>query len=327
MIITRAPLRMSFVGGGSDLPAFYEQFGGAVVSTAIDKYIYVTINKKFDDKIRISYSKTEIVGSVSEIQHNLVRACLDFTGIDGGLEITTIADIPSKGTGLGSSSAFTVALLHGLYAFRGEYASAERLAEEACHIEINVCGAMIGKQDQYASAYGGFNFIRFHKNGFVDIDPIICPPELKYKLQSHIIMFYTGKTRSASELLKKQSSEVSNQLSVQSSLLNMVTLAENMRDMLQSGEINCIGDMLHQNWVLKRGLTEGISNSSIDGWYDKGCRAGAIGGKILGAGAGGFLTFFAPPQKHAAIQHALPELRRIPVAFERSGSSVIFYHG
>lgn len=325
MIITRAPLRMSFAGGGSDLPSYYEQFGGAVVSTAIDKYVYVTINKKFDDAIRISYSQTEIVETVSEVQHPLIRACMSHTGVTSGIEITTIADIPSKGTGLGSSSAFTVALLQGLYACQGKYASAEQLAEEACHIEIDVCGAPIGKQDQYATAFGGLNYIQFMKDGQVDVKPILCPCPLVEQLQEHLIMFYTGRTRSASNILARQSEKTKKEKAVQTNLQKMVAMSEDMRTRLQQGDLTSFGEILGEGWRLKRDLTEGISDSLIDDWYDRGVSAGAIGGKILGAGAGGFLIFYAPPERHQAICHSLPELRQVPVSFERAGSNVIFY--
>lgn len=325
MIITRAPLRMSFAGGGSDLPSFYEQFEGAVVSTAIDKYVYVTINKKFDNTLRISYSQTENVNSAAEVQHSIVRACLNSTGIDGGIEITSVADIPSKGTGLGSSSAFTVALLQGLYAYKGEYVSAPRLAEEACNIEINVCGAPIGKQDQYAAAFGGFNYIKFQRNGHVDVLPIICKEGIQELLQDHLIVFYTGKTRSASGLLSKQNDNTRSKPQVQEQLVKMVALATDMRDCLQKGDVGGFGEILHQNWLLKRTLTEGISDATIDDWYERGLKNGALGGKILGAGAGGFLVFFAPPDRHEAIRHCLPELRPFPVSFECIGSRVIFY--
>jgi D-glycero-alpha-D-manno-heptose-7-phosphate kinase len=326
MIITRAPLRMSFVGGGSDLPSFYTRFGGAVLSTAIDKYVFVTVNRKFDDAIRISYSRTELVQSVDAVAHELVRACMKLTGVTGGVEITTIADIPSRGTGLGSSSSFTAALLHGLYAFRGEYVSAARIAEETCHVEIDLCGAPIGKQDQYASAYGGLNFIEFQPDGAVDISPIICSPQTVSSIQDNLLMFYTGRTRSASSLLATQSRKSENDERTQDSLKQMVALAYKLRTELQANNCAAFGEILHENWLLKRSLTEGVSNAELDGWYQAAMDAGALGGKLLGAGAGGFLLFYAPRERHAQIKAALSTLRHIPVAFERSGSQVIFYN-
>ena len=325
MIITRTPLRMSFVGGGSDMPAYYEKFGGAVVSTAIDKYVFITVNKKFDDDIRISYSRTEEVKQVGEIEHSIVRAALNKVGIAGGVEITTIADIPSSGTGLGSSSSFTVGLLHALYAYQGKYVSSAQLGEESCSIEIDICGAPIGKQDQYAAAFGGFNLIRFHQNGTVDVEPMICPLAASQKLEENILMLYTGRTRSANNILSEQSKKSASSKTVQETLHKMVAQTIDFAKAMQTDDCDAVGEILHEGWQLKRSLTDGISDSHIDSWYEKGRKAGALGGKILGAGAGGFLMFYAPKERHAAIAHALPELRPIPVRFERTGSKVIFY--
>ncbi len=208
MIISRTPLRMSFVGGGSDLPSYYREYGGAVVSTAIDKYVYVTMNRKFDSGIRVAYSRVEEVNSVPEIEHQLVRAALNMARVPGGVEITTVADIPSRGTGLGSSSTFTVALLHALYAFLGRHSTRQELAEQACHIEIDVCGEPIGKQDQYAAAYGGFNLYEFNPNDTVTVSPVICKPETIAGIRKQMLVLYTGITRGASTILKHQSAEL-----------------------------------------------------------------------------------------------------------------------
>src|SRR5687768_1671725 len=207
MIISRTPLRMSFVGGGSDLPSFYRRHGGAVVSTAISKFVYITLNEKFDHRIRVSYSRTKEANSVSEVQHPLVREAMKLLEIDGGIEITSIADIPSRGTGLGSSSAFTVGLLHALHAFQGRYVSAKHLGEESSHIEIDLCGETIGKQDQYAAAYGGLNVITFNPDDTVDVEPIVCSRDVVMGLEDNLIAFYTGVTRSASTILGRQSVE------------------------------------------------------------------------------------------------------------------------
>jgi D-glycero-alpha-D-manno-heptose-7-phosphate kinase len=325
MIISRTPLRISFAGGGSDLPAFYRRYGGAVLSTAIDKYVFVTVNKKFDNGIRVAYSQTEEVDSVDRIQHSLVRASLRHVEIDGGVEITTIADIPSRGTGLGSSSAFTVALLHGLYAVRGAYASAQSLAEQACHIEIDVCGEPIGKQDQYAAAIGGFNLIEFHPNETVTVSPIICQPDTLTRLGDSLLLLYTGITRSASDLLREQSAGMDGDAAKRSSVQRMVELCFHLRNELQANNLTSFGDILHEGWVLKRGLASRISSDAIDTWYETARKHGARGGKILGAGAGGFLLLTAPPDRHQAICHALPQLRPIPFQFERWGSQIIFY--
>lgn len=326
MIITRAPLRISFAGGGSDLPSYYEQSDGAVLSMAINKYVYVTINPKFDDDIRVSYSKTEIVSNAADLEHEIVRACLDYTGISGGLEIVTIADIPSSGTGLGSSSSFTIALLHGLHAYKGEYVSESQLAEEACHIEINVCRAPIGKQDQYISAYGGINYICFRQNGQVEVTPVISRHSVLEGLQDRMLLFYTGKTRSASSILHEQSKRIRSCEGSRKSLARMVELADTMRDALHKGELDDIGPILHENWQLKRELSDHISTADIDAWYEKGMAAGSTGGKLLGAGGGGFLMMYTPPEHRNAVIEALSELKLIPVSLERNGSSVIFYH-
>ena len=325
MIITRTPLRMSFVGGGSDLPAYYEKFGGAVISTAIDKYVFVTVNKKFDDALRISYSKTELVKSVSEIEHTIVRAALTHVGITGGLEITSIADIPSSGSGLGSSSSFTVGLLHALYAYLGKYVAPDRLGDESCHIEIDTCGSPIGKQDQFAAAFGGFNFIRFHCDGTVVVNPLICSRATLRKLQNNLIMFYTATTRSANNILSEQSKQCSSSEQAQRTMHRMVQQTAEFAQSLQNDDCDAIGEILHEGWMLKRSLNSGISNDHIDDWYNRARAAGAIGGKILGAGAGGFFLFYAPQERHDALIHALPQLRHIPFAFEPEGSKVIFY--
>lgn len=326
MIISQTPVRMSFVGGGSDLPAFYAKFGGAVVSAAIDKYVYVTVNKKFDDWIRVSYSKTEEVPSVGKLEHKIVRACLTKLGIDGGVEITSIADIPSRGTGLGSSSSFTVGLLHALHAYHGRYVSCDALGRESCEVEIDICGERIGKQDQYAAAHGGLNFIRFERDGSVIVEPIICDRDVIRQLESSMLMFYTGVVRSASAILSNQSQQIEESSSVQTTLRKMVRLAYELRDELRSNHLHAFGEVLHENWLLKKGITDEITNSQIDEWYDRARQAGAIGGKLLGAGGGGFLLFYAPPDKHTDVQQALAELKRVDVKLENRGSRIILFH-
>jgi len=316
---------MSFVGGGSDLPSFYRKYGGTVISTTIDKYVYVTVNKKFDDHIRLSYSKTEEVSDVSSIEHQLVREVLRKLDIDGGVEITSIADIPSRGTGLGSSSSFTVGLLHALYAFKGQYQSSENLAEDSCNIEIDICKEPIGKQDQYAAAYGGLNWIRFNEDDTVTVDPIICRPETVASIENGIISFYTGVTRSASELLRTQSDTLAQNEKKQKTMKKMVDLAYDLRNELQNNNADSFGEILHDNWLLKKSLTDGVSNSAIDDWYNRAIGAGALGGKLLGAGAGGFMIFYAPKERHEAIAHALSDLRQVDLNFENSGSRIIFY--
>jgi len=324
MIISRTPLRMSFAGGGSDIPAYYQEFGGAVVSAAINKYVYVNVNQKFDEGIRVGYSKNEEVTRVEQIAHPLVRNALQYLAINGGVEITTIADIPSSGTGLGSSSTFTVGLLHALQEYLGKRVGASTLAEQACHIEIDLSGEPIGKQDQYAAAFGGLNLIEFLPSGQVKVSPIACSPQTELTLQKNLLMFYTGKTRSASDLLLAQSEQMGRNTQKQQTMHQMVQLACNFRDELEANRLDCVGEILHQGWMLKKSLVKGISEDQIDRDYDLAMKAGALGGKILGAGAGGFLLFYAPVERHEAIKKALAHLKPVEVAFDTLGSQIIF---
>lgn len=316
---------MSFAGGGSDLPTFYREYGGAVISTAINRYIYVNVNKKFDNGIRVAYSRTEEVSAVEEVQHPLVRASLEFLDIRGGIEITTIADIPSRGSGLGSSSSFTVGLLNALNAYKGRYVSREQLGEDSCHIELERCRQPIGKQDQYAAAFGGLNFIEFNRNDSVVVSPIICNRNTTRTLEKNLLVLYTGTTRSASTVLQRQSEHVEGSQQARKTLRRMVDLALQMRDELHRDCTTSIGEILHEGWMLKKTIDAGISSTSIDDWYAKARKAGASGGKILGAGSGGFLLFYAEKERHEAIKEALPMLRPIDIAFEPLGSRIIFY--
>jgi len=317
---------MSFVGGGSDMADYYRHAPGAVISTAINKYIYVTANKKFDRGIRVAYSKTEEVELVGQLEHKLVRAAMNQLNLQGGVEITTVADIPSKGTGLGSSSSFTVGLLNTLSAFQGRPSTAEELAAGSCHVEIDVCGEPIGKQDQYAAAYGGFNRYDFLSDEKVRVTPIIVQPRVLETLEGNLLMLYTGITRSASQLLEKQGQNLRQDKNKVATLGKMVDLCDDFQRVLQEGSPDKVGPILHENWLLKKSLTQGVSTSVIDEWYDAGRKAGATGGKILGAGAGGFLLLYAPKENHERICHALPGLRPIPFRFERFGSQIIFFN-
>ncbi len=324
MIVSKTPLRMSFVGGGSDLPAFYREEVGAVLSTSIDKYMYVCVNKKFDGRIRISYTRTEDVEHREQVEHPLVREALNLFGIDGGIEIASMADIPSKGSGLGSSSTYTVGLLNALYAYRNQFASKENLAREACEIEIDRCGEPIGKQDQYAAAYGGLNLIRFHPDDSVSVDPVICKPSLLQNMEDSTLVFFTGRTRSASAVLANQSAAM--QTTDRRALMRrMVQLAFEMKEQLESGTLDHFGDLLDENWRLKAQLTAGISDPQIDAWYTKGMANGALGGKLLGAGNGGFMMFYAPQELHAQISTALADLEPVKFRFDRTGAQIVFY--
>ncbi len=324
MIISRTPLRISFAGGGSDLRAFYRQEPGAVVSTTINKYIYINVNRKFDCKIRASYSVTEIVEQVDQLKHELIREALRITGIDGGVEITSISDIPSQGTGLGSSSTYTVGLLNALYAFVGRHAGAERLAREACEIEIERCGKPIGKQDQYIAAYGGLQFIQFNPDESVFVEPIICSYETRRLLQSRLLMLYTGMTRSADAVLSEQRANTESDADRRRTLRGMTQLAKDLKQALCADNLDGFGEILHEGWLVKKSLASSISNGQIDEWYARARAHGAIGGKILGAGGGGFLLLYAPTERHADILAALPELRPMAFRFEPQGSRIIY---
>lgn len=326
MIITKTPFRLSFVGGGSDIPSYYREYGGAVLSTSIDKFVYLTLNKRFDHSIRVSYSQTEEVETVDQIQHRLVKAVLTKLGIDGGLEITSMADVPSRGSGLGSSSAFTVGLLHCAYAFKGVYKSKSALAAEACEIEIDILKEPIGKQDQYGAAMGGMNFIRFNQDETIDIEPVVSPHGVMQELEDSLMMFYTGITRSASVILQQQSEAMASDELKRKTMHRMVELASTMRSELTASNVGAVGEILHESWLLKKSLAEGISSGFIDDCYSAAMAAGASGGKLLGAGGGGFLVFFVPKEKQPAVRQALSHLRHFDFRFERQGTSVIFYH-
>lgn len=326
MIISRTPLRVSFLGGGSDLPCYYRERGGAVLSAAIDKAVYVTVSRKFDNAVRVSYSRTEEVEHANGVEHPLVRESLGMLGIDGGVEITSVADIPAKGTGLGSSSSFTVGLLNALHAYSGRYATAAELAEQCCRIEIERCGEPIGKQDQYAAAFGGFNFIRFNPDDTVEVRKVLCKPELVAELQSRLMFFYTGITRSASTLLREQSAQMTASKAKTDGMAEMVRLAERAFAELCDGSIDALGPMLNDAWQIKRSLTDGISNPLIDDAYAAAIEAGAEGGKLLGAGGGGFLMFIVPEAKQPAVRAALSTLRETPFRFSPQGSNIIFVH-
>lgn len=325
MIVSRTPLRVSFLGGGSDLPVHYRRYGGAVISAAICKYVYVTVNRRFDSSIRVSYSQTEEVDHVSEIKHRLVRAMMEKLRIEGGVEITSIADIPSRGTGLGSSSAFTAGLLHALHAYKGVYRSREALAVEACEVEIDLCGEPIGKQDQFASALGGVNLLRFNTDETVTVDPVIFPHGFQRDFQDSLLLFYTGITRSASQILKNQAqimafSELKSQI-----VTRMAEMTEDFRHAIYDANLGWVGELLHEAWLLKQSISNEISNNTIDEMYSKARQTGALGGKLLGAGGGGFLLVCAPPDRHDAIREALSNYRCLPFRLDLTGSSIIYY--
>lgn len=322
MIVTQTPLRVSFAGGGTDFAGFYQKEEGCVVSTAIDKYIYVIVKKRFDDNIRVGYSRTEMVDSVDEIEHELVREALRRVGITKGIEISTMADVPSEGSGLGSSSSVTVGLLNALYAYRGDIVSAERLAQEACEIEIDILGKPIGKQDQYIAAFGGLRLIRFLKGGRVKVEPVPIEDSRRRQLESSLVLFYTGVTRKSSDVLAEQKLNIPQRMDI---LRKMRDQAYELTNCLSdSSRLSRMGYIMQEGWENKKLLAGKISNSHIDDLYKAALEGGAIGGKVVGAGGGGFLLLYCPPARQNGLRQALPGLRELPFRLERDGSKVIF---
>ena len=324
MIISRTPLRVSFCGGGTDIDEFSmsEPSGGRVVSTAINKYVYVTMNRRFDDRIRISYSSMEDVDSVSRIQHGLVREAMRLTGIESGVEITTIADIPGRGTGLGSSSSVTVGLLNAMHSFQGREPSKEQLAEEACKIEIEIMGAPIGRQDQYAASFGGINSISFGEGG-VAVEPIEIENDLLSRVSRNFTLVFTGMTRSASKVLSEESED---ELDKSNRMRVIREHADKAAIMFQNGDLDSIGDLLNETWNAKRGISSLITNQSIDELHGRVMSSGAKGAKLLGAGNGGFLLVYGGDGLRNTLQSELgPGFRMFPLDIDFSGSVII--HG
>ena len=324
MIITKTPFRISFVGGGSDLEAFYSKTKGAVLSTSINKYMYISSHAFFEhDKIRVKYSQTETVPGVQDIQHPILRTALKKFRITGGLEVSSIADIPS-GTGMGSSSSFTVGLLHNLHAVTNSYASKQQLAREACEIEIELLNEPIGKQDQYAAAFGGLNVIEFHSSGRVTVDPVYVDADTYQQLEDNLCLYYIGNQRSASSILSEQRKNTSQEEKFRS-LQNMVALVYELRDTLMKANLDQFGRLMHENWEMKQKLASGISNPLINELYQVAMKNGAMGGKLLGAGGGGFMLFYCPREKQEKLDQALNKVRRFKFKFEQDGSKVIHY--
>jgi D-glycero-alpha-D-manno-heptose-7-phosphate kinase len=324
MIITRTPFRISFVGGGSDMETFYSRHPGAVLSTSINKYMYISSHRFFfPGQIRIKYSQTETVNNIEELKHPLVLEAMRKVGVTSGIEISSIADIPS-GTGMGSSSSFTVGLLHCLYANKREFASHDKLAREACEIEIDILGEPIGKQDQYAAAFGGLNIIHFNPGGEVNVEPLYVKNEVYRQLQENLLMFYTGSQRKASDILTEQKKNAVKEEKF-NILKSMVALVPDLRNCLYSGNLDDFGNILHENWILKQKLASNISNGDIEEIYQTGLVNGARGGKLLGAGGGGFVLFYCEKKHQPKVTNALARLRKFDFAFEREGSKLIYY--
>jgi D-glycero-alpha-D-manno-heptose-7-phosphate kinase len=312
---------MSFCGGGSDLPSFYTKHGGCVIGTSINKYMYICVHPYFNpQQTLLKYSKTELVSNVHEIEHKIFNCVLNDMRVEG-VEIASIADIPS-GTGLGSSSAFTVGLLHTLSCYQGQYRSKLWLADKACHIEIEMLGNPIGKQDQYAAALGGFNFIRFNQDDTVSYEPVMMSAETNRTLQQNLVMFYLGETRSANTILAEQKKMLDDERGVKSTL-EMCALAQEMKTTLERNDLSNFGALLNENWRLKQTLAAGITNPEINELYEKALNAGASGGKLLGAGGGGFLLFYCEREKQERLRLTLG-LKPTPFSFEREGTSVVY---
>jgi D-glycero-alpha-D-manno-heptose-7-phosphate kinase len=321
MIITRTPFRISFAGGGSDLPAYYAQEPGAVLSVAISKYMYLTVKRRFGGTYRVSYSKTEICDSQADLEHPIVKECLKSTGVDSGLEIVSIADLPAQ-SGMGSSSSFTVGLLSALHALQGHFVTQEQLAQEACSVEIERLREPIGKQDQYIAAYGGIQYFRFLPDGTVFADPVICTPETKRELQRRLTLFFVGGVRAARSVLSKQNANTDANIEA---LRGLCAVACQMREVLTTGrDLNRFGYLLNEAWQIKKSLERSISNPQIDEIYERAMQSGALGGKLLGAGGGGFILFYCEPHHQDRLRRALNGLMEVPLGFDSQGSKVIY---
>jgi len=320
LIIVQTPLRISFFGGGTDFPSYYMEEGGCVLSSAIDKYIFVTIKRRFDDFIRVGYTRTEIVENVNDIQHELIREALKKVGIQKGVEITTMGDIPS-GSGLGSSSTVTVGALHAMYAYLNCSVTAEQLARAACEIEIDILKKPIGVQDQYIAAYGGLRFFEFSNSGEVCNQLLSLDEVLQTRLNENLLLYFTGTTRSADSILTEQKDNIESRKQILRKLKSFAYLA---KEELQKGNIDIIGNLLHESWQYKKQLASKISNGHIEAIYETARKAGALGGKLTGAGGGGFLLLYCPYEKRDLVRKSLNGLREVPVRLEPDGSKPIF---
>ena len=326
MIISRAPVRLSMGGGGTDLPSYYERFGGFLMAATINKYVYIMLNKRFEKSIRLSYSKTEIVDDVNSIEHRIFKEALKYAGIDKQIEIVSVADVPSN-CGLGTSSTFTVSLLNAMFAYKKNYVSLEKIAEAACYIEINKLKEPIGKQDQYASAFGGLNSYTFNKDGSVVVEPVNIREEVLMELQSNIFLFYLEQKRSASSILAEQNTQTKRDNKATIDRLHKIKeIGKYTKKVFESGKIDEFGELLHEHWLTKKGLSSKICNPFIDEVYEAARKNGAIGGKVIGAGGGGFLLLYCPNKK-AKLVSAMKKFKLSPAwfVFEHEGIKNIFY--
>jgi D-glycero-alpha-D-manno-heptose-7-phosphate kinase len=321
LIIVQTPLRISFFGGGTDFPAYFMEEGGCVLSSAIDKFIFLTIKERFDDKLRVGYTRTEMVDNIDDVQHDLIREALRVTGITNGVEITTMGDIPSEGSGLGSSSTVAVGALNAMYAYQGEIASAERLAREACAIEIDTLKKPIGIQDQYIAAYGGLRFFEFLPDGEVISEKINISTDARRALNDNFLLFFTGISRSTSLILTEQKTNIKDRLS---ELREIKQMAYQARSYIETSNFDALGELMHQSWELKKRLAGTISTTNINDMYEAARNAGAVGGKIAGAGGGGFLLLYVPYERQSKVRAALADLQELPFRLESDGTKIIF---
>ena len=327
MVICKTPMRISFLGGGTDYPEFYKRHGGQVLCTSIDKYSYVTVKQYppvFEHSIKVSYSTLELCSSIDDLRHPVVRECMRFLKLEKDLEIQYAADLPAR-TGMGSSSSFTVCLLHACYTHLGQVVSKRRLAEEAVYIEQDVLKERVGSQDQFGAALGGLQHIRFHTDGRIETTPIPLTRERQDEFQRSLLLFYTGITRTAHEVLKEQLEQTSTG-ALDAQLMALGGLVEPATEAVLAGDFQAFGTLLHEGWMIKQGLSSQVTNPRITEWYERARQAGAMGGKLLGAGGGGCLLFCAPRERHDAIRAALGDMREIQFRFDREGSTIIFVH-
>lgn len=318
MILVKTPLRISFFGGGSDIPSYYESYGGEVLSTTIDQYMYTALCKTSMDGIKVVYNDIEVAKNIESIKHDRVRECLRYFGVNNHVEISSFAEIPTKGTGLGSSSTFTVGLINALCKLTGWDFGKYEVAELASYIEIDACGEKIGKQDQYAASFGGLNHIEFSKDNTI-VTPANVPNFVLHDLNDRLMMFYTGVTRSASDIISKQTSTLAHA----GLMFQMVVMAKYGLNHLKHHQLDDFGNLLNDAWLMKRQLSDGVSNPQFDQYYEDAMNAGALGGKILGAGGGGFFLFYVPPDRQDAVRQALP-LKEFKFRFENKGSQVVY---
>ena len=325
MIVSRAPVRFSLGGGGSDLPSYAAKHGGYLVAAAIDRYVFVAANRRFYDSIRLAYSKTETVDAVDQIEHRIFRETLRLSGVTRGIELVTVADVPSN-SGLGSSSAFTVALLNALHAYQRRSVSSEQLAREACHIEIDVLGEPIGKQDQYISAYGGLTGFTFHPDGAVDVERLPVAPEIVDALEHNLTIFYSGVERAASTVLTAQAAQIEGDVDRAVERMHRIkALGHETRDLLLKGDLDRYGEVLHEHWTNKRRLASNMTDATIDEHYEAARKAGAIGGKLMGAGGGGFFMFYTRPGDKLRVWNTMTQRGLLPLRFrfDQDGARIV----